>query len=192
MDDKNWTKLHALAAAAVAAQDEEAWPGHEAIRREYRCPSCGSSDVRKITAIIDSANRTVEAEGKKVPFKLGNNLLHRWDPGPKPRAELELVAMTMLLLLLSLMLGRLFGFIPFMLPWAGVAGLMLLYWERRKNLGARLKAWMEQRIFVARGWHCRQCGEDYLPSAVAEPGVIEGNDEPPSVAPGNVNPLHKG
>lgn len=196
MDDHQRRRLRALAEARIAQAENDPWSDGPGIHTDFHCTNCGSNEVRKISAIIDSSASAMEIDGKTVPLKIWTKQLRRWNPGPKPRAELELVAMALVLAGAGIMLGRALEVIPFIVVWIGASGLVLLYWERRQNLGARLKSWMELRTLVAKGWHCRQCGSDYIPPALEDletmGGVLtlEGADRRASAS--NVNPLHKG
>lgn len=190
--DQQKESLADVAAMVLQSMSQnEDFPETPTLKKKFRCPYDGSTNVQKIRAILESAMHSFTRDGKTTPAASNSVLLNRYRPGKEP--------MRPYILLLVGPAFIIFGFIMagmtergltawiFFLPMALLGGGALwAFVHSCRHIDEERDAWARKVYIAEHHWHCRNCGghfEPGRPTSYCAPEPLEEALEEPSEEP---------
>lgn len=83
--DQQKESLADVAAMVLQSMSQnEDFPETPTLKKKFRCPYDGSTNVQKIRAILESAMHSFTRDGKTTPAASNSVLLNRYRPGKEP------------------------------------------------------------------------------------------------------------
>lgn len=194
--DREKERLADIASQVLAdLSQSEDFPDTPTLKKKFRCPYDGSTNVQKIRAILESAMYSLTTDGKTTTTVPNSVLLSRYRPGQEPKKPYFLLLVGPAFILFGFgaagMTARGLAAWILFLPMALLGGAAIwAFIHSSRHLNEERAAWARKSYIADHHWHCRQCGGHFEPgrpgSYFAPESAIEAIDEPSEEAPTEV------
>lgn len=159
----------------------EGFPETPTLKKEFRCPYDGSTNVQKIRAILESAMHSLTIDGKTTSAAPNSVLLNRYRAGKEPKRPYFLLFVGPALFFFGFVMAGMMergpaAWISF-LPMAFLGGgAILAFIYSCRHIEEERAAWARKVYIAEHHWHCRNCGGHFEPGrpgsyCVPEPQV---------------------
>jgi hypothetical protein len=169
MDDESKRLAQTAASVLGALAQAKGLPESLSLKKKFRCPHDGSTNVQKISGILNAATTSLLLDGKTVPIVVNNAHLKRYRPGNRPMKPYFLLSIAPFAIFLGVALAVIFPGMQgslFLLLMALLGfGAIWLFIQESRNLAGAISEWERKVQIAERHWHCHTCDEHFDPNS---------------------------
>ena len=173
------------------SQNED-FPEAPTLKKKFRCPYDGSTNVQRIMAILESASHSHTIDGKTVYTTQNSVLLNRYRPGKEPKKPYSLLLVAPTFIFIGLAMAGMMGqsaiaWIPFLFMVSIGGGAIWVFIHSCQHIEEERTEWARKVYIAQHHWHCRNCGGHFEPgrpeSYCAPEPLVAAMEEPLDESP---------